>query len=143
MATSSKTPKSGKTAAAAKSKAVPVKAKTAAAAAKPAKAPMKKASPAKATAIKAAAPKPATRPAVKPAVKPVAKPVTPSLAQPAKTPLLTVKPKISAEQRRNYIEVAAYFIAERTGFSAVNALDHWTQAEAEIDRLLKEGKLNA
>lgn len=53
-----------------------------------------------------------------------------------------VKPKISAEQRRHYVEVAAYFIAERNGFSASSVLDHWVQAEAEIDRLLRQGKIN-
>ncbi|MCX7172266.1 MAG: DUF2934 domain-containing protein, partial [Proteobacteria bacterium] len=55
---------------------------------------------------------------------------------------VAVKPKISAEQRRHYVEVAAYFIAERNGFSASSVLDHWVQAEAEIERLLKEGKIN-
>ena len=48
---------------------------------------------------------------------------------------------IPAEQRRNYIEMAAYYIAERRGFAAGNPFDDWAQAEAEIDRLLAEGLL--
>jgi hypothetical protein len=54
----------------------------------------------------------------------------------------TKKPvQIPPEQRRNYIEMAAYYIAERRGFAAGNLLDDWVQAEAEIDRLLAEGRL--
>ena len=53
-----------------------------------------------------------------------------------------VKPPASEEQRRNYIEVAAYYIAERRGFFGASALEDWTQAEAEVDRMLREGKLN-
>lgn len=49
---------------------------------------------------------------------------------------------IDPEQRRNYIEVAAYYIAERRGFTHGNARDDWAAAEMEIDRLLAEGKLN-
>lgn len=127
MATTRKAPKLAKTMAAAAPKAAPrgavVKAqeKTATAAAKPGKIPVQKTSAAKVVAAK---------PAKQPAQRPV------------KTAPSSNKPQISGEQRRNYIEVAAYFIAERNGFSATSALDHWTQAEAEIDRLLKEGKLN-
>ncbi|MBI5922483.1 MAG: DUF2934 domain-containing protein [Betaproteobacteria bacterium] len=57
-------------------------------------------------------------------------------------PAKPATPKVSSEQRRHYIEVAAYFIAERNGFAPDSVLDHWVQAEAEIDRLLREGKLN-
>ena len=131
MAATSKATKSSKTTAPAKPKAAPRGVGKAAAKivaipgkAKPAKVPAKKAGPAKLV-----------------AAKPAAKPAKPSMPKAAKAAQTNVKP-ISAEQRRNYIEVAAYFIAERSGFSAANALDHWTQAEAEIDRLLREGKLN-
>jgi hypothetical protein len=60
---------------------------------------------------------------------------------------LNIKPTsrrtaVGAEQRRNYIEVAAYYIAERRGFIGGNEMDDWAAAEAEIDRLLSEGKLN-
>lgn len=46
------------------------------------------------------------------------------------------------EQRRHYVEVAAYFIAERDGFAPGCELAHWAAAEAEIDRLLAAGLLN-
>ncbi|GAB1392476.1 hypothetical protein MASR1M60_06390 [Rhodocyclaceae bacterium] len=51
------------------------------------------------------------------------------------------KPKITPEQYRLYVEVAAYHIAERRGFQGGDALEDWAQAEAEIDRLLSEGIL--
>lgn len=50
-------------------------------------------------------------------------------------------PEISPEQRRHYVEVAAYFIAERRGFLGGSEMEDWVQAEAEIDRLLREGIL--
>jgi hypothetical protein len=49
-------------------------------------------------------------------------------------------PALSDEQRRYYVEVAAYYIAERRGFSG-SQLEDWVQAEAEIDQLLREGIL--
>lgn len=49
---------------------------------------------------------------------------------------------ISAEHRRHYIELAAFYIAERRGFSGGNSLEDWLQAEAEIDQLLQQGKIN-
>ena len=54
----------------------------------------------------------------------------------------TAKPPISGKQRLHYIEVAAYFIAERRGFAGASPHEDWAQAEREIDRLLSEGKLN-
>lgn len=45
---------------------------------------------------------------------------------------------LSEEQRRQYIEVAAYYIAERGGFNGDCDLENWLAAEAEIDRLLAE-----
>lgn len=45
---------------------------------------------------------------------------------------------VSAEQRREMIAEAAYFRAEHNGFSG-DALRNWLEAEAEIDRLLREG----
>jgi hypothetical protein len=50
---------------------------------------------------------------------------------------------VSSEQRRYYVEVAAYHIAERRGFAPGNPLDDWIQAEAEIDRLLAAGLLGS
>ena len=48
---------------------------------------------------------------------------------------------IPPEQRRNYVEVAAYYIAAARGFAPGDPLQDWIKAEAEIDRLLKEGLL--
>ncbi len=48
---------------------------------------------------------------------------------------------VPPEQRRHYVEMAAYYIAERRGFAPGNPLEDWVQAEAEIDRLLAEGRL--
>lgn len=76
-------------------------------------------------AVPQAAPKPVAKAAV-------AKPRKPGSKKPAGVP---------PEQRRNYIEMAAYYIAERRGFAPGNPLEDWVQAEAEIDRLLAEGRL--
>lgn len=46
---------------------------------------------------------------------------------------------IPTEQRRHYIEIAAYYIAERRGFAPGNPAEDWAQAEAEIDRMLAAG----
>lgn len=54
----------------------------------------------------------------------------------------TRKTAIGSDQRHNYIEVAAYYIAERRGFTGGNEIDDWAAAEVEIDRLLSNGKLN-
>jgi hypothetical protein len=63
-----------------------------------------------------------------------AKPVRPRTKKPAGVPL---------EQRRHYVEMAAYYIAERRSFAPGNPLEDWVQAEAEIDRLLAEGLLGS
>lgn len=49
--------------------------------------------------------------------------------------------KLSEEQRRQYIEVAAYHIAESGGFNDGCDLENWLAAETEVDQLLAEGKL--
>ncbi len=51
-------------------------------------------------------------------------------------------PPISNEHRLRYIELAAFYIAERRGFGGGNTLEDWLQAEAEIDQLLRQGKIN-
>lgn len=106
----------------------------------------------KSTKAKPAAAKPAIRTAAQPAAKPAAKPAV-AAKKPAVKKAVAAKPAaaksgkakagaISPEQRRCYVEVAAYYIAERRGFNGGSELDDWVQAEAEIDRLLKEGILN-
>jgi hypothetical protein len=107
---------------------------------KPAK-PVAK-SPAKTTKAKAtiaSKPKAAKTPAtpkaaaVKKAVAPATKPAAAAKAKGAAN--------LTPEQRRFYVEIAAYYIAERRGFRGGSELEDWTQAEAEIDRLLQEGIL--
>lgn len=93
-----------------------------------------KAAPAKAKAP--AAPKKA-----KTAAAAKSKPAAAAKAAPAKA-AKTSRPPVGADQRRNYVEVAAYYIAERRGFSGGDALEDWAAAEAEIDRLLAAGLLN-
>lgn len=43
---------------------------------------------------------------------------------------------LSDAERRNYVEVAAYYIAQRRGFRGGSELEDWIQAESEVDRLL-------
>ena len=106
------------------------------AAAKP-KAPAKVKTPTKAPAVKK--PEPATK---KVAAKPAAAKALPKAAAPKAAVARAKKPKgVPPEQRRNYIEMAAYYIAERRGFAPGNPLEDWVQAEAEIDRLLAQGRL--
>ncbi len=112
-------------------------------------------------AVKPKATTTARKPAVKAnaAAKPAAakKPATTAkatksgaVAKPAKPVTSTTKPTkakagggaLAPDQRRYYIEVAAYYIAERRGFQGGDALEDWAAAEAEVDRLLREGVLN-
>lgn len=97
----------------------------------------------------AAAAKPVAKAAAKPAVKPAATAARPvakaSVAKPVKAtkPAAAKKsvPSLPPEQRRFYVEVAAYYIAERRGFHGGSELNDWVEAESEIDRLLREGVL--
>jgi len=131
MATRASTASPAKAPAAAKTKAV-VRTKPIA---KPEATPAKPAKPVARTKTSAGG-KPAAKAVVAPPKQ--APPATRKNAEAAKA----VKPPASEEQRRNYIEVAAYYIAERRGFFGASALEDWTQAEAEVDRMLREGKLN-
>jgi hypothetical protein len=98
--------------------------------------------PRKKVAVKGAAPakKAAGKPAaVKAPVKTTrSKAATTAQAAPAEK---ATKPVIGSAKRRNYIEVAAYYIAERRRFVGGSPADDWKAAEAEIDRLIGEGKL--
>lgn len=98
---------------------------------------------------KPAAPKTTGKAAATKAKAPAAPKAKPAVAKPATKkkadkPMATGRPghPVGEEQRRNYIEVAAYYIAERRGFNGGDALEDWAAAEAEIDRLLAEGRLN-
>lgn len=71
-----------------------------------------------------------------------------ALAKPKKTAAKTPKAKskgaaVPDQQRRNYVEVAAYYIAERRGFQGGSEMEDWIQAEIEVDRLLRENMLNS
>lgn len=115
---------------------------------KPVKPAAKPATPA-ATRPKAA--KPAAKPATKapaekkPAAKKAAAPKKAAAkAAPAKSAAVgqsNVIPELTPDQRRYYVEVAAYYIAERRGFHGGSVMDDWVQAESEIDRLVREGIL--
>ncbi|MEW6513725.1 MAG: DUF2934 domain-containing protein [Pseudomonadota bacterium] len=83
------------------------------------------------------------KPAVKKAPaakKPAAKTTS---VKPAAAPAVAVNaiPILTPDQRRYYVEVAAYYIAERRGFHGSSQMDDWVQAEEEIDRLVREGVL--
>lgn len=56
-------------------------------------------------------------------------------------PTTRTKP-VDPDQRRYYVEVAAYYIAERRGFMGGHEAEDWIAAEIEIDRMLGDGKLN-
>ena len=47
-----------------------------------------------------------------------------------------VNRKVSADERRRMIAEAAYFRAERRGFSDGRSLEDWIEAEAEVDARL-------
>ncbi len=149
MATSSKSagkPASAVKTAPAKTKAVVSKApstpKAAAASASKTAAPKVDALKAFAAAAGTAAPKvEAPKKAEAPAKKPAAPKAVEKTVEKAVPKKAAAKSNVTPEQRRLYIEVAAYHIAERRSFAAGNPHDDWAQAEAEIDRLLSEGVL--
>ncbi|MFA7282696.1 MAG: DUF2934 domain-containing protein [Sterolibacterium sp.] len=58
-----------------------------------------------------------------------------------RAPAVRPRPEIRPEQRHCYVEVRAYFIAERNGFTAGRENEYWFAAEAEIDRMIEEGLL--
>ena len=88
-----------------------------------------------------AKPAPGAKPATKTRAAPKVAP-KPAAAKPARS-RAKKPPAVAAEQRRYYVEVAAYHIAERRGFAPGDPLQDWVQAEAEIDRLIAAGLLGA
>lgn len=58
----------------------------------------------------------------------------------AKSSKVQAGTNLSEEQRQQYIEVAAYHIAESCGFNSGCDLENWLTAEARVDQLLAEGK---
>jgi hypothetical protein len=55
--------------------------------------------------------------------------------RPAEAEAVT-RPEITAESRRQMIEEAAYFRAEKRGFTSGDPANDWLIAEEEIDQLL-------
>jgi hypothetical protein len=104
--------------------------------------------------VKVAAKKAAAKKAVKPAA-PIAVKSAPALAKPiakaAAKPKAPSTPKaasaaksaaLSLEQRNHYVQVAAFYIAERRGFAAGDTVADWSAAEQEVDRLIASGQFN-
>jgi hypothetical protein len=92
----------------------------------------------------AAGVKTASRVAAAPAPQRAATTTTakPKADPPATAPARRSSPaRIDPDRRRCYVEVAAYFIAERRGFATGYETTDWLAAEEEIDRLLEENKL--
>ncbi|MCF8149950.1 MAG: DUF2934 domain-containing protein [Burkholderiaceae bacterium] len=108
------------------------------AAPKPVAAKPAKAKPA--TKVKSSA-KPAVKVAVAPKVAKAAKSAKPTAEKPARLSRAKKAAPVTPDQRRYYVEVAAYHIAERRGFAPGDPLADWIEAEAEIDRLLAAGLL--
>lgn len=81
--------------------------------------------------------------AAKKSVKAAAPKAVTSVAKAAKPAIKRKKAghAVPQEQRAHYIEVAAFYIAERRGFAPGDPMDDWLAAEAEIDQLLAEGRL--
>lgn len=79
------------------------------------------------------APAPVKATAKKPAVKKTA------AAQTQLKPSTAPKPAMSSEQRNHYVAVAAFYIAERRGFTLGDPVNDWLAAEAEVDRLIGSG----
>ena len=67
--------------------------------------------------------------------------VVPKKKKPAVEARSNSNSKPDHDRRLHYIQVAAYYIAERAGFSPTTAHDNWLAAEAESDRLIAEGQL--
>ncbi len=96
-----------------------------------------KKSPAKKKSVAAPVSAPATAAAPNAALKKApAKKAAISKAQATPT---AVRPEVSPEQRHNYIEVAAFYVAQRRGFAPGNPLDDWATAEIEVDQLIVSG----
>jgi hypothetical protein len=123
-------------------------------AAKPGTAPAKKAAaePAKkaqTTPVKKVAAKAADKSTAKSAGKSVAKKtVKPVVAHvdPSTVHLMAStapKPYLTLDQRHHYVSVAAFYIAERRGFTLGNPAEDWLAAEAEVDRLIASGHFTA
>jgi hypothetical protein len=82
----------------------------------------------------AAAAKPVSAPA---AVKPETAPVVAAKPAAAKTACGTCGCQVDAGERQRMIAEAAYYIAEKRGFSPGNHDQDWAEAERQIDAKIK------
>jgi hypothetical protein len=98
--------------------------------------PVKKAPVAKKATAK---PAPKAPVAAKPAVAAAAAPAVKVKAPVKKAARPASKTVIDTAQRANFIEVAAFYIAERRGFTPGNPEQDYLDAAAEIDRLIAAG----
>jgi hypothetical protein len=57
------------------------------------------------------------------------------------TVIATVAPAVYPDQRHQLIQLAAYYIAERRGFTGVSSDEDWLQAEQDVDALIAAGQL--
>ena len=105
------------------------------------------AAPVKTPTVKKTAAKKTVKPASPVAAKPAPAPAKPA-AKVAAKPKAPAKPKVakaaavSLEQRNHYVQVAAFYIAERRGFAAGDPAADWAAAEEEVDRLIASGQFN-
>lgn len=60
-----------------------------------------------------------------------------AIRKPRATKKAPAKRTVSPEERYQMIAAAAYFLAERHGFTSGRALDDWIAAEKEVDGMLK------
>jgi hypothetical protein len=86
-------------------------------------------------------PAPASASTPTPAPKVAAKAKAPAKAA-AKPKLQKSSPTLSEQQRNHYVQVAAFYIAERRGFVAGDPAADWAAAEVEVERLIASGRFN-
>lgn len=72
--------------------------------------------------------------AAKSVAKPASKPKASTTKAEAATP--QTEAPVNTEQRNHYVQVAAFYIAERRGFAPGNPAEDWAAAEIEVDRLI-------
>ncbi|UQA55816.1 DUF2934 domain-containing protein [Polyangium aurulentum] len=73
-------------------------------------------------------------------VEPVAA-VEPAAAEDTAPPASSERPRISSEERRRLIALAAYQRAERLGLGRTNPVEDWLAAEREVDAKLAQGTI--
>jgi hypothetical protein len=93
----------------------------------------------KAPAVKKVAAKALAKVAPAPVAAPAKAAAPAKVAAKKKAAVGTVWHEVDPEKRANYIEVAAFYIAERRGFTPGNPEQDYLDAAAEIDQLIAAG----